>query len=94
MQNYYPFVYSDFLKEYLFFILGLMVKGIPKPKYFQSEKLLSSIIIANFKPLTSFAYYQTSEEFKNSIYSRKRAEFDNLAIQQHCHSIFRQVYTS
>jgi hypothetical protein len=51
--------------------------------------LLSAIITTNFKPLTSFAYYQTAEEFKNSIYSRKKADFDNIQLQQHCHLIFR-----
>lgn len=70
-------MFSQFLKQYLYLILKMLVTNVPKPKYYQSEKLLSIIITANIKPLTSFAFYMTAEEFQSSVYCRQKSDFDN-----------------
>lgn len=60
LQNYFPFVYAPFLNDYLYLLLALLIQGLPRINHFRREKLLSVIVTANLKPLTSFAYYQTS----------------------------------
>lgn len=52
----------------------MLVKNMPNPHLYKSDKLLSVIVIANLKPLNTFAYYFTPEEFSKSVYCRKGSE--------------------
>ncbi len=94
LQNYFPFLFAGFLKEYLFLILKLLVNYLPRANFYRSAKLQSVIITTNIKPLISFAYYMTSEEFTASVYCKKKEGFDNSALQAHCHNIFKETYTT
>jgi hypothetical protein len=87
-------MFSSFLREYLFLILKMLVGDLPRPKFYRQEKLMSVVVTANIKPVISFAYYMTGEEFRASVYCRQKSEFDSVALQAHCHGVFREVYTA
>jgi hypothetical protein len=92
MMNYYPFMFRPFLAQYLQLLLHLLVTRIPAGVYCL-ERSLSTLVLANFKPFTTFAYYMTPDEFKGSIYSRKSGSTDNELTHLQCHNAFKAVFT-
>ena len=69
MQHSFPFCFSNFIKEYLQLIISMLF-NISQGRY-KNEKLISAIVIANYKPINTYAYYVDPFEFKGSIYHKK-----------------------
>jgi hypothetical protein len=72
LQNYFPFAFAPFLREYLVMLLRLLVHNVPRAYFYRTDKLLSVIVTANIKPLTCFAYYMSEGEFRGSVYCRQK----------------------
>ncbi len=93
LQNYFPFLFSDFLRDYLLLLVAFLANKLPNPHFCRTDKLLTTMLVANFKPFTCFPYYQKPEEFLASAASRRTHDCDNTALQQQCHLAFREVYS-
>jgi hypothetical protein len=89
LQISFPFMFRPFLSQYLMMLMTMLVQNMPKSNLYKDDKLLSVIVIANLKPLNTFAYYQSPEEFGKSIYCRKGSEVNCEEIQRQCNTVFR-----
>ena len=72
--------------------MKMMFTNTPQGRY-HSEKLISAIATANFKPINTYPYYTEPKDFTASIYHRKSGNNDNTPLQEHCFSVFKEIYT-
>ena len=59
---------------------------------FANERLVNNIIIGVTKPLCSYTYYMSPDQFKNSIYSRKSNCSWLMPLQEKCYQIFMNTF--
>lgn len=56
MQNSFPFLFTPFLKDYLTLLLNMLMSQIPSGRY-SNDKLVSTIVISNIRPINTYPYY-------------------------------------
>lgn len=87
IQLMFPFLMSNNLSQYI----HLLVTMLFSPKS-GCQKLDTCLLIANSKCLTTFAYYSTPAQFKESI-DCKKGQGSNYIEQQHlCHQQWLEIY--
>jgi hypothetical protein len=55
-QNSFPFLFSAFLKDYITMLLNMLIVQVPQGRY-RADKLVSTIVLANLKPINTYPYY-------------------------------------
>ena len=91
LQHSFPFLFSNFLKEYLELVITMTVVNIPAGRY-SKEKLISAVLNANSKPINTYPYYTDPIDFQASIYCRKSNNGSNNEVQARCYAIFKNMY--
>lgn len=64
LQITLPFLFTNFLTKYLQIVVSLLFESV---NVSDNAKLVNCILTSNSKPLTTFAYYSTPNQFHESI---------------------------
>lgn len=50
--------------------------------------------MGNLKPINTYPYYTKPDDFKASIYCRKNQNANSPQIQEHCYSVYHDIYST